>query len=161
MPLFSVSFPCRIVERNFVPRKRFKRYERALKTCFVRGKRFRQDEMMCCVDDLAIVSYGARRVELACAGPPHCRGSPLSGANAVSAHSTRRACLCFTVFSSLPNFSAPRLLRITFHPYFLTTLILHSLTHSHTSLLASRSCLFFCLFYLSDSRTEFRTAKMF
>ena len=41
---FSVSFTCRIVERNFVPRKRFKRYERALKTCFVRGKRFRRDE---------------------------------------------------------------------------------------------------------------------
>lgn len=31
MPFFSVSFTCRIVERNFVPRKRFKRYERALK----------------------------------------------------------------------------------------------------------------------------------
>ena len=39
---FSVSFPSRIVERNFVPRKRFKRYGRALKTCFVRGKRFRR-----------------------------------------------------------------------------------------------------------------------
>lgn len=101
---------------------------------------------------LVIVSCGARRVELACAGPPHCRGSlPFSGANAVSAHSTRRACLCFTIFSSLPNFSAHRLPCITFHPYLLTTLILHSLTHSHTSLLASRSCLFFfCLFSLSD-----------
>ena len=96
---------------------------------------------------LAIVSCGARRVELACAGPPHWRGSPpFSGANAVSAHSTRRACFCFTVFSSLPNFSAPRLPRITFHPYFLTTLIYtasHTLTrHSSPRVHAS----FFCLF---------------
>ena len=48
---------------------------------------------------LVIVSCGARRVELAYAGPPHWRGSPpFSGANAVSAHSTRRACFCFTGF---------------------------------------------------------------
>ena len=40
---------------------------------------------MCDVDDLAIVSRGARRVELDCAGPPHWRGSPpFSGANAGS-----------------------------------------------------------------------------
>ena len=42
---------------------------------------------------IVFVSLGARRVELDCAGPPHWRGSPpFSGANAGSAHSTRRAC---------------------------------------------------------------------
>ena len=42
---------------------------------------------------IAFVSLDARRVELDCAGPPHWRGSPpFSGANAGSAHSTRRAC---------------------------------------------------------------------
>ena len=86
-----------------------------------------------------------------CAGPPRYHGATLfSGANAVSAHSTRRACLCFTIFSSLPNFSAPRLPRITFHPYFLTTLIYtasHTLTcHSSPRVHAS----FFCLFSLSE-----------
>ena len=61
---------------------------------------------------LVIVSCGARRVELACAGPPHWRGSlPFSGANAVSAHSTRRACLCFT---SLSLFSVSRLCFVLF-----------------------------------------------
>lgn len=54
---------------------------------------------------LVIVSCGARRVELACAGHPHWRG-PFSEANAVSTHSTRRACLCFT---SLSLFSVSRL----------------------------------------------------
>ena len=87
LSLFSVSFPVSIlchfslleIKRNFVPRKRFKRYERGLKTCFVRGKRFSWNKMVCDVDDLGIVSMGARRVELDCAGPPHLRGSPLFG----------------------------------------------------------------------------------
>ena len=43
---FSYFPPCffcadRYSLHDFVPIKRFKRYERALKTCFVRGKRFR------------------------------------------------------------------------------------------------------------------------
>ena len=46
---FSYFPPCyfcadRYSLHDFVPRKRFKRYERALKTCFVRGKRFRWNE---------------------------------------------------------------------------------------------------------------------
>ena len=64
-----------------------------MKTCFVRRKRFSWNKTVCDVDDLVILSRGARRVELDCAGPPHWRGSPpFSGANASSAHSTRRAC---------------------------------------------------------------------
>ncbi len=80
----------------------FKWYNRGLKTCFVRGKRFRRNKTVCDVDDLVIVSMGARRVELDCAGPPHWRGSPpFSGANAGSAHSARRAVSvsCFCRFS--------------------------------------------------------------
>ena len=93
LSLFPVSFPLSDIKRNFVPRKRFKRYERGLKTCFVRGKRFRRNKTMCDVDDLVIVRMDARRVELDCAGPPHWRGSPpFSGANAGSAHSAGRAC---------------------------------------------------------------------
>ena len=103
IPLFfHLTFPCRIVERNFVPRKRFKRYEMALKACFVRGKRFRRNKTMCDVDDLVIVSRGARRVELDCADPPHWRGSPpFSGANAGSVHSTRWACVRYCYFTGL------------------------------------------------------------
>lgn len=41
---FSYFCPDRYSSHDFVPRKRFKRYERALKTCFVRGKRFRWNE---------------------------------------------------------------------------------------------------------------------
>ena len=94
---FLVSLLCLFslleIKRNFVPRKRFKRYWRGLKTCFVRRKRFSWNKTVCDVDDLVILSRGARRVELDCAGPPHWRGSPpFSGANAGSAHSTRRAC---------------------------------------------------------------------
>ena len=93
LSLFPVSFPLSDIKRNFVPRKRFKRYERGLKTCFVRGKRFRWNITVCDVDDLVIVSMAAQRIELDCAGPPHWRGSPpFSGANAGSAHSARRAC---------------------------------------------------------------------
>ena len=33
-----------VTSYHFVPRKRFKRYERVLETCFVRGKRFRWNE---------------------------------------------------------------------------------------------------------------------
>jgi len=91
--LFSFTFPLSDIKRNFVPRKRFKWYNRGLKTCFVLGKRFRRNKTMCDVDEIVIVSRGARRVELDCAGPPHWRGSPpFSGANAGSAHSARRAC---------------------------------------------------------------------
>ena len=82
------------------------------------------------MDDLAIVSRGARRVELDCAGPPHWRGSPpFSGANAGSAHSARWAVSvsCFCLFS----LSLSLLLSsVSFHPYFLTTPIQpHTLSH--------------------------------
>ena len=78
----------RLKKRNFVLRKRFKRYKRARKTCFVRRKRFSWYITMRDVDDLVIVSRSARRVELDRADPPH-RMAALSGANAVSAHFSR------------------------------------------------------------------------
>ena len=65
---------------------------------------------MCDEDDLVIVSLGARRVELDCAGPPHWRGSPpFSGANAGSAHSTRLACVgcCYFTGSKKLKWTRP------------------------------------------------------
>ena len=74
--LFSASFPVSFlcyfslleIKQNFVPRKRFKRYKRGLKTCFVRGKRFRRNKTVCDVDDLVIV-------RLACVGCCYFTGS--------------------------------------------------------------------------------------
>ena len=131
------------------------------------------------MDDLVIVSMGARRVELDCAGPPHWRGSPpFSGANAGSVHSTRRAvsvsCCCrfslslfsvtflchFSLFCSLAPFSLYLFFFCTpspthhFSSLFSHHAYRHSFTRSHTLLLASRSSPFFhltfpCLFPLS------------
>ena len=46
---FSNFPPCyfcadRYSSHDFVPRKRFRRYERVFETCFVRGKRFRWNQ---------------------------------------------------------------------------------------------------------------------
>ena len=55
--LFSLFlFPLPDIKRNFVPRKRFKWYNRGLKSCFVRGKRFRRNKTMSGVDEIVIVS---------------------------------------------------------------------------------------------------------
>ena len=150
---------------------------------------------------LVIVSCGARRVELDCAGPPHWRGSPLFGSQCrlrplyppgLSLFHFSVTFLCFSSLfrfvllflplffpplSSLPYFPslfcsvAPFSLCLNIlHPVsraslfiliFSPLLYIHSLTHSHTSLLASRSCLFFSVSFPCQIETEFRTAKTF
>ena len=115
----------------------------------------------------------ARRVELDCAGPPHWRGSPpFSGANAGSAHSTRRAVsvYCFCLFS----LSLSLLLSsVSFHPYFLTTPIQpHTLSHvtprlafiplfSISLFLVAFLVSFLCLFSLLEIKRNFVPRKRF